>query len=146
MQVEETTTSTMNTSLKPTRASFIRSLPIEMPVEEVIERGRELGIVVQPSDVHAARYYMRQASAAEAASKPPTIAQQLMLGGTISARETPRVDETAGLTKIAGVRNGASRAAGGKPVTPTTPSAATAPVIQVEPAVRAGRAGRARRV
>jgi hypothetical protein len=129
MQLEETTTTT---SLKPTRASFIRSLPLEMPVEEVIERGREAGIVVQPSDVHAARYYMRQAAAREAASKPPSIAQQLMLGGTITPqrrdgrdgqddarepRETRDKDETAGLTKIAGVRNGSSAAS---VVSPTT--------------------------
>jgi len=111
MQVEETTTSTTNTTLKPTRASFIRGLPLDMPVDEVIERGREAGIMVQPSDVHAARYYMRQASVSQAASKPPTIAQQLMLGGTISTRESTRDDETVGLTKIAGVRNGTSRAA-----------------------------------
>jgi len=53
---------------KPTRAAFIRSLPLEMPVDEVIERGRELGLSLQPSDIHAARYYMRQA-AAEAPDK-----------------------------------------------------------------------------
>lgn len=111
MQLEETTTTS---SLKPTRASFIRSLPLEMPVGEVIERGREAGIEVQPSDVHAARYYMRQAAAQEAASKPPSIAQQLMLGGTITPRRDDvrdvkdDKDETAGLTKIAGVRNGSS--------------------------------------
>lgn len=46
--------------LKPTRGSFIRSLPLSMPVDEVIERGREIGISIQPSDVHSARYYMRQ--------------------------------------------------------------------------------------
>jgi hypothetical protein len=46
--------------LKPTRASFIRSLPLTMPVDEVIERGREIGISIQPSDVHSTRYYMRQ--------------------------------------------------------------------------------------
>lgn len=48
--------------MKPTRASFIRSVPISMPVEEVIERAREAGLDLQPSDIHAARYYMRQAA------------------------------------------------------------------------------------
>ena len=136
MQVEETQTSTTDTGMKPTRASFIRSLPLAMPVDEVIERGREVGIQVQPSDVHAARYYMRQASAAETASKPPTIAQQLMLGGTISAQRD--LDETAGLTKIAGVRNGASRA-----VVVATPKAsatvAATPVVKAAPATAAKR-------
>jgi hypothetical protein len=56
MQVEETQTSATDLSLKPTRAGFIRSLPLAMPVEEVIERGRELGIVLQPSDIHALLY------------------------------------------------------------------------------------------
>lgn len=55
MQGQETTT-----ALKPTRASFIRGLPVDMPVQEVIERGREVGLEIQPSDIHAARYYMRQ--------------------------------------------------------------------------------------
>lgn len=125
MQVEETQTSMTNGSLKPTRAGFIRSLPLAMAVEEVIERGREAGLELQPSDIHAARYYMRQAAAAEAASKPPTIAQQLMLGGTISASRDQ--DETAGLTKIAGVRNGATRVngRGAVPETNTASSAAT---------------------
>jgi hypothetical protein len=126
MQVEETQTSMTNTGMKPTRASFIRSLPLAMPVDEVIERGREVGIQVQPSDIHAARYYMRQQSAAETASKPPTIAQQLMLGGTISAQRDQ--DETVGLTKIAGVRNGAN---GGTRAVVTAPAAPAAPVNKV---------------
>lgn len=61
MQAEETL------ALKPTRTSFIQALPESMPVDEVIERGREIGIVIQPSDVHSARYYMRQTKA-----PPPT--------------------------------------------------------------------------
>jgi hypothetical protein len=60
MQGQETTTTT--TPLKPTRASFIRGLPESMPVAEVIERGREAGIEINPTDVHSARYYMRQAA------------------------------------------------------------------------------------
>lgn len=75
MQAESTTT-----SIKPTRAGFIRALPLTMSVEEVVERGREAGIALQPSDVHSARYYMRQAAAAQAAHKATT-AQQLVLGG-----------------------------------------------------------------
>jgi hypothetical protein len=66
MQGQETTTM----PLKPTRASFIRSLPISMPVEEVIERGREVGLEIQPSDIHAQRYYMRETAGPEAPAKP----------------------------------------------------------------------------
>jgi hypothetical protein len=83
MQVEETTPST---PLRPTRAGFVRGLPLEMPVEEVIERGREVGIELQPSDIHAARYYMRQQAAAGSSSIP----QQLMLGGTFVTKREPR--------------------------------------------------------
>jgi len=64
MQVEDTP------QLKPTRSSFIRSLPESMPVDEVIERGREIGISIQPSDVHSARYYMRQAAVSSAKVSP----------------------------------------------------------------------------
>lgn len=74
MSAEHTTT-----SLKPTRGSFIRGLPLTMPIEEVIERGREAGLELQPSDIHSTRYYMRQASAAEAARKS-SVTQQLQLG------------------------------------------------------------------
>jgi len=56
MQAEDTS------QLKPTRASFIRGLPESMPIAEVIERGREAGLEIKPSDIHAARYYMRQAA------------------------------------------------------------------------------------
>lgn len=82
MQVEETTPTT---PLRPTRAGFVRGLPLTMPIDEVIERGREAGIELQPSDIHAARYYMRQAAAAESASIP----QQLMLGGTFVTKREP---------------------------------------------------------
>jgi hypothetical protein len=82
MQVEE---STPTTPLKPTRAGFVRGLPLTMPIHEVIERGREAGIELQPSDIHAARYYMRQAAAAESASIP----QQLLLGGTFVTKREP---------------------------------------------------------
>jgi hypothetical protein len=77
---------------------------------------------------------MRQASVAETASKPPTIAQQLMLGGTISAQRDQ--DETAGLTKIAGVRNGAAR----NGVAPTA-----APVVAPKAAIKAVVASPAKR-
>jgi hypothetical protein len=83
MQVEETTQST---PLRPTRAGFVRGLPLTMPVEEVIERGREVGIELQPSDIHAARYYMRQQQAAEGSSIP----QQLLLGGTFVTKPVPQ--------------------------------------------------------
>jgi hypothetical protein len=61
-----------STPLKPTRASFIRSLPESMPIAEVIERGREAGLEIKPSDIHAARYYMRQANGGQAPSRPVT--------------------------------------------------------------------------
>lgn len=77
MQVEETTQS----ELRPTRAGFVRALPLSMPVEEVIERGREAGIQLQPSDIHAARYYMRQGGGAP---------QQLTLGGTFANKREGR--------------------------------------------------------
>lgn len=77
MQVEETTQS----DLRPTRAGFVRGLPLSMPVEEVIERGREAGIQLQPSDIHAARYYMRQGGGAP---------QQLTLGGTFASKRDGR--------------------------------------------------------
>lgn len=91
MQVEETTPST---PLRPTRAGFVRGLPLTMPVEEVIERGREAGIELQPSDIHAARYYMRQAAAAESSSIP----QQLLLGGTFVTKREPRAANGAAKT------------------------------------------------
>lgn len=74
MSAEHTTT-----SLKPTRGSFVRGLPLSMPIEEVIERAREAGLALQPSDIHSTRYYMRQAAAAEAARKS-SVTQQLQLG------------------------------------------------------------------
>lgn len=99
MQVEETTPST---PLRPTRAGFVRGLPLTMPVEEVIERGREVGIELQPSDIHAARYYMRQVAAADGSSIP----QQLLLGGTFVTKREPRGGRGANSA------NGANGAAG----------------------------------
>jgi hypothetical protein len=68
MQGQETT------PLKPTRASFIRGLPESMPVAEVIERGREAGLDINPTDVHSARYYMRQAASPQPAAPRSTFA------------------------------------------------------------------------
>ena len=69
------------TPLRPTRAGFVRALPLTMPIEEVIERAREVGLELKPSDIHSARYYMRQqAAAAEAAPRPafiPSIARNV---------------------------------------------------------------------
>jgi hypothetical protein len=64
MQADETQT------IRPTRTGFVRSLPETMPVEEVIERGREVGLTIQPSDVHSTRYYMRQEALAMASAVP----------------------------------------------------------------------------
>ena len=69
MSVEETQL------LKPTRTSFIRSLPENMPVDEVIERGREAGITIQPSDVHSVRYYMRQEADARLSARPSPVSR-----------------------------------------------------------------------
>lgn len=112
MQVEETTPST---PLRPTRAGFVRGLPLTMPVEEVIERGREVGIELQPSDIHAARYYMRQAAAAESSSIP----QQLMLGGTFVTKREPRA------ANGAAKKNGASTASINGASTASTNGAST---------------------
>jgi hypothetical protein len=112
MQVEETTPST---PLPPTRAGFVRGLPLSMPVEEVIERGREAGIKLQPSDIHAARYYMRKAE------EP----QQLLLGGPFVHKRGPRgANGAAGAISSASsgshgaasaaIANGASNGAAGK--------------------------------
>lgn len=57
-------------TLLPTRAAFIRGLPESMPIEEVIERGREIGLSINPSDVHSVRYYMRQEAARKAPPQP----------------------------------------------------------------------------
>lgn len=43
-----------------TRAGFVKSCPFEMPLEEVIQLGKEAGLTIIPQDVHTARYYMRQ--------------------------------------------------------------------------------------
>ena len=83
---------------KPTRAAFIRGLPIEMPVEEVIERGRELGLALQPSDIHAARYYMRQAAAAEARDKVD-VTLPILRRFNVTTRVRPDSDATATRTE-----------------------------------------------
>lgn len=61
--------------LKPTRAGFVRGLPETMPIEEVIERAREIGLPLNPSDVHSARYYMRQEALAKLSSRPSSVPQ-----------------------------------------------------------------------
>jgi hypothetical protein len=82
MQVEDE-----STPLKPTRASFVRGLPETMPLEEVIERGREAGIQLNPSDVHSARYYMRQEALAQLSARPSAPPQ--LVQATPVARVTP---------------------------------------------------------
>jgi hypothetical protein len=72
------------TEIRPTRAAFIRGLPLAMPIEEVIERAREAGLVLKPSDIHSARYYMRQQSAAPEASRP-SFMQAIVRGGDAPA-------------------------------------------------------------
>ena len=118
MQVEETTPST---PLRPTRAGFVRGLPLTMPVEEVIERGREVGIELQPSDIHAARYYMRQVAAAGSSSIP----QQLLLGGTFVTKREPR----GGVAAV----NSASKATNGSAHTAETASATPAVKVPIDP-------------
>lgn len=82
MQGQETT------SLKPTRASFIRGLPESMPVAEVIERGREAGIDINPTDVHSARYYMRQEAAPPPAPRS-AFAPASEQGGSVETSTKP---------------------------------------------------------
>lgn len=45
---------------KLTNAGFVRSLPVEMTPEQVIEAGKKKGLEIKTSDIHSARYYMRQ--------------------------------------------------------------------------------------
>jgi hypothetical protein len=85
MQADETL------SLKPTRASFIRSLPEAMPIEEVIERGREIGLVINPSDVHSVRYYMRQSTKVEPTRKSTGSSASVTTAAT-SATSTSTLD------------------------------------------------------
>ncbi|HET6336016.1 MAG TPA: hypothetical protein VFG30_22475 [Polyangiales bacterium] len=86
MQADETL------SLKPTRASFIRSLPEAMPVEEVIERGREIGLVINPSDVHSVRYYMRQSTKGEPTRKSTASTASTAATSATSATSTSTLD------------------------------------------------------
>jgi hypothetical protein len=58
-----------------------------MPIEEVIERGREAGIQLNPSDVHSTRYYMRQEALAQLSSRPASVPQ--LVPATPFVRATP---------------------------------------------------------
>jgi hypothetical protein len=80
--------------LKPTRASFIRGLPLSMPVEEVIERGREIGISIQPSDVHSARYYMRQEADAQLSAVSTDVARVIrpLAFQSVDPQAVPKTD------------------------------------------------------
>jgi hypothetical protein len=80
--------------LKPTRASFIRALPLSMGVDEVIERGREIGITIQPADVHAARYYMRQEADAQLSAVPTKVARVIrpLAFQSADAQAAPQTD------------------------------------------------------
>lgn len=81
--------------LKPTRTSFIRALPLAMPIDEVIERGREIGISIQPSDVHSARYYVRQEADARLSSASTDVARIIrpLVFQSADAHPVPEPDE-----------------------------------------------------
>ena len=71
-----------------------------MPIEEVIERAREVGLELKPSDIHSARYYMRQqAAAAEAPTRQafiPTIARN----GEASASNSEGAPSKSAITRL----------------------------------------------
>lgn len=108
--------------LKPTRAGFVRGLPETMPIDEVIERAREIGLPLNPSDVHSARYYMRQEALAKLSSRPSSVPQ--LVQASPIARPKPEVVVRAkpeeakpepAPTNILGLRsatNGKARASG----------------------------------
>jgi len=131
MQGQETTTM----PLKPTRASFIRSLPIDMPVEEVIERGREVGLEIQPSDIHAQRYYMREAATSEVPVKPLT--PQTTLGVSFTSPTSPQDKENRFVKSAAAVRVVTGGAAQSAPANQTQSNqvsqASTKPRLKLAP-------------
>jgi hypothetical protein len=92
------------TPLKPTRASFVRGLPESMPLEEVIERGREAGISLNPSDVHSVRYYMRQEALAKLSSRPIAVVPQLMHASPVTRAKPEPAKPDAKPTNILGLR------------------------------------------
>jgi hypothetical protein len=52
-------------------AAFVRTLPLDMPSREVVEKGKALGLKFSRQAVHSVRHVMR-AKAAKAAGKPTT--------------------------------------------------------------------------
>jgi hypothetical protein len=91
------------TPLKPTRASFVRGLPESMPLEEVIERGREAGISLNPSDVHSVRYYMRQEALAKLSSRPIAVVPQLVHASPVTRAKPEPAKPDAKPTHILGL-------------------------------------------
>lgn len=89
--------------LKPTRAGFVRGLPESMPIEEVIERGKEAGIQLNPSDVHSARYYMRQEALAKLSSRPVSV-PQLVPSAPVARAKPAEAKPDAQPTNILGLR------------------------------------------
>lgn len=41
------------------RAAFVKTMPIDMPSDDVIARGRKVGLDIKRTDVNAARFVMR---------------------------------------------------------------------------------------
>lgn len=56
---------------KMTRAGFVRSLDVNMPVNEVIERGAKHGLDIKAQDIHSVRWTMRKAESPAAPSPSP---------------------------------------------------------------------------
>jgi hypothetical protein len=64
------------------RSAFVKSMPVDIPVQDVIERGQKQGLDIKAADVHAARYYMRKEQEKKPAERriirpSPTEPQQL---------------------------------------------------------------------
>lgn len=68
----------MTTAAAPTltKAGFVRALPEDMPVEDVISAGAKKGLEIKAADVHAARYYMRQLKTKGSAKKSAKVAKK----------------------------------------------------------------------
>jgi hypothetical protein len=132
-----------STPLRPTRASFVRGLPESMPIEEVIERGREAGISLNPSDVHSTRYYMRQEALAQLSSRPavsvrPPSMPQLVQATPLARTNAEKPKPDARPTNILGLRaatNGKERPVVKPRRTPAAPRAAT-PAAPVKKAAK----------
>lgn len=77
---------------KISRAQFVKGVPLSVPVADVIALGKKQGMRIKPSDVHAARYYMRKSAAASSpvktnggSAKPAAVAREVLEALTAGA-------------------------------------------------------------